>query len=150
MNTKRLIIFLTLFTMIFTSCGIVSKQLPSLIPYRVGEKWGYCDTNKKIVIQPAYDEVGFFSEGLAWVKLNNKYGYINEKGEIIVSPQFDMACDFHDGLARVLVYINTVAVKYGYVDKSGKVVLNLTYDYAEDFENGLARVGVVSPIVHRT
>ncbi len=72
MNMKKLIIFLTLFALIFTSCGIVSKQLPSLIPYRVGDKWGYCDTNKKILIQPLYDEVGFFNEGLAAVKVNGK------------------------------------------------------------------------------
>jgi len=144
MNTKKIIILFSLLVMFFTSCGIVSRKLPSLIPYRVGEKWGYCDINKKIVIKPAYDEAGFFSEGLARVKLNDKYGYINEKGEVIIPPQFDIAYDFHNGLARVAKYINNEE-KFGYIDKSGKIVVNLAYDVADDFENGLAKVGIVKP-----
>ena len=27
----------------------------TLIPYRKKDKWGFCDRNKKIVIQPVYD-----------------------------------------------------------------------------------------------
>jgi len=39
-----------------------------LIPYRKGDKWGFCAPDKKIVIAPKYDDVtSFFDEGLAWV-----------------------------------------------------------------------------------
>jgi len=39
-----------------------------LIPYRKGDKWGYCTPDKKIVIAPKYDDsTRFFDEGLAWV-----------------------------------------------------------------------------------
>src|SRR5947209_576914 len=33
-----------------------------LIPYRKGDKWGFCDGRKQIVIEPKYDEVSPFSE----------------------------------------------------------------------------------------
>ena len=38
-----------------------------LIPYRKGDKWGFCTPDKKIVITPKYDGAGGFIEGLAWV-----------------------------------------------------------------------------------
>ena len=39
-----------------------------LIPYRKGDKWGYCTPNKKIVIAPKFDDgTRFFDKGLAWV-----------------------------------------------------------------------------------
>ena len=44
------------------------EQKQELIPYRKGDKWGYCTPNKKIVISPKYDDgIRFFDEGLAWV-----------------------------------------------------------------------------------
>jgi len=49
------------------------QEPPALIPYKKGDKWGYCDSSKKILIQPAYDEVGFFSEGLAKVIVGGKF-----------------------------------------------------------------------------
>ena len=47
-----------------------------LIPYRKGDKWGFCTPDKKMVVQPKYDEAWRFSEGLAWVKLNGKVCFI--------------------------------------------------------------------------
>jgi len=46
-----------------------------LIPYRKGDKWGFCTPDKKVVVQPKYDDgIRFFDEGLAWVLLNGKWG----------------------------------------------------------------------------
>ena len=47
-----------------------------LIPYRKGDKWGFCTPDKKMVVQPKYDVAWSFSKGLARVKLNGKYFYI--------------------------------------------------------------------------
>lgn len=44
-----------------------AQTQPDLIPYRKGYKWGFCDKNKKIIIECKYDFAWFFSEGLAWV-----------------------------------------------------------------------------------
>jgi hypothetical protein len=35
---------------------------PELIPYREGDRWGFCDRNKKIVIPIKYDGVGVFQK----------------------------------------------------------------------------------------
>jgi len=43
-------------------------QVQQLIPYRKGDKWGFCTPDKKIVIASKYDDgTRFFDEGLAWV-----------------------------------------------------------------------------------
>jgi len=49
-------------------------QRVNLIPYRKGNKWGFSDASKKLVIQPEYAGASFFSEGLAGVVLNGKVG----------------------------------------------------------------------------
>ncbi|EIQ8871589.1 WG repeat-containing protein, partial [Campylobacter coli] len=47
------------------------------------------DKNGKIVIEPKFDGVGNFSEGLARVELNGKYGFIDKSGKIVIEPKFD-------------------------------------------------------------
>ncbi len=43
----------------------LKKQTQTLI-YRVGDKWGFCNSNKKMIIQPPiYNGAYPFSEGLA-------------------------------------------------------------------------------------
>lgn len=75
---------------------------PFLIPYRKGDKWGFCDRDKRIVIECVYDEVDFFSEGLAAVQLNGKYGFVDKTGNVCISTSFDYAYSFNrSGLAAV-------------------------------------------------
>ena len=50
------------------------EQNQELIPYRKGDKWGFCTPDKKIVISPKYDGAWEFTEGFAWVELNGKWG----------------------------------------------------------------------------
>lgn len=69
----------------------------SLIPYRNGNKWGFSTTGKTIVITPRFDEVDWFSEGLAAVKINNKYGYINTQGKLVIPAKFRSAGRFRKG-----------------------------------------------------
>jgi hypothetical protein len=47
----------------------VSDCLPDLIPYRKGDKWGFCDLNKKIVIQCIYDDIKLCANGFFIVML---------------------------------------------------------------------------------
>ena len=88
---------------------------PELIPYKEGDKVGFCDRNKKIVIPIKYDWVWSFSEGLACVKLNGKWGFIDGKGEVVIPIKYDEVGVFSEGLA--LVGLNG---KWGFVDKEGK------------------------------
>ena len=79
---------------------------PSFVPQGmkyVPAKWGYIDKAGTVVISPQYWWVGPFSEGLAFVELEEggKKGYIDREGKIVVRPQFDSARSFQHGLARV-------------------------------------------------
>jgi hypothetical protein len=52
----------------FILCFVIElsiAQLPDLIPYRKGNLWGYCDSNKVVKIEPKFTNVGWF----------DKYGY---------------------------------------------------------------------------
>ncbi len=54
-----------------------------------------------MVIQPQFDEVRSFSEGLAKIKIDGKFGYINTNGQIVIQPRFEESSDFQDGLAAI-------------------------------------------------
>ena len=71
--------------------ALVLAQASELIPYRTTSgKWGYCDKEKHIIIQPRYDEGEFFrSAGCAWVKKGKKWGMIDSTGKEIIAPKYD-------------------------------------------------------------
>src|SRR5664280_620542 len=54
-----------------------NEKVVALIPYRKGDKWGFCNRDRKMVIPTVYDSVDLFSEGLAPVHLNRKFGFID-------------------------------------------------------------------------
>lgn len=87
-------------------------------------KWGFCDKKGKTVINPIFEAVQGFSEGLAIVKdTNDKWGYIDKKGNMVVPYQFDYATHFKDGFATF-----SLGDKWGIINKKGKIILNPQYD----------------------
>ena len=54
-----------------------------------GCKHGLIDSNKIILIPPAYDEVTDFHDGYARVIKNNKLGFVNIKAEEIIPCMYD-------------------------------------------------------------
>lgn len=75
-------------------------------------KWGYLDRDGNMVVQPKYDQIGEFVEGLARVNMGaqwefpgawkgGKWGFIDTSGRVVISIQFDYACDFSSGQASV-------------------------------------------------
>lgn len=103
-----------------------------LIPYRKGDKWGFCTPDKRMVIECLYENVGFFSEGLAAVKQNKKWGYINIKGEVKIPCIYEMAYGFYCGAASV--YINKGGTPY-YIDKDRKLLFTHTQKLLINREN---------------
>ena len=49
------------------------------------DKYGFINTEGKVVIPCIYDEVWGFSEGLAKVKQNDKWFIINIEGKVIIA-----------------------------------------------------------------
>jgi hypothetical protein len=71
---KKIVFLINMMGHLWATC----LQAQELIPYRKGDKWGYCTPDKKVVVQPKYDFARLFSEGLAWVKLNGKWGFMDK------------------------------------------------------------------------
>lgn len=94
MMLKKILVAATL----FLSVNSYAQQTDlSLIPYRVGDKWGYASPDRKIVIPAKYADAGWFSEGLAAVKIGSKYGYINKAGKLVIPAKFTVAKSFRKG-----------------------------------------------------
>jgi hypothetical protein len=116
--------------------------------------YGFVDHSMKAVIEPQFEEVGIFGEGLApmavlaegqeppkkrdwkWRKRRKlTWGFVDKTGKTVIEPAFEDAWPFSDGLASV-----RVGGKWGYVDKTGKTVVEPQYDYAWPFSEGLGRL----------
>jgi hypothetical protein len=111
-----------------------------LFPVDRNGKWGFIDASGKIVIEPAFEEVAHFSEGLAAVKLNDKYGYIDQTGKTVIEPQFRYVFAFREGLAWV------VGETEGFIDKTGQIVLTAPPGtYCREFREGLAKTMLRQP-----
>ncbi len=80
------------------SLGLSAQSIDmSLIPYRSGAKWGFANPDGKIKINPKYDDVQWFSEGFAAVKLGSKWGYINKSGALVIPARYTVAKSFRKG-----------------------------------------------------
>lgn len=96
-------------------------------------KYGVIDCNGNVVVDPIYDEIEDFREGIAVFSKDGKYGAINEKGRIIAEPIFDQLFSFCEGKARFII-----DRKYGYINSFGGIIANGQFDQAEDFHKGIA------------
>lgn len=58
----------------------------SWFPVQVDGKYGFIDRTGKIVIEPTFESVGIFAEGLADAKSGGKWGLIDRTGKLIWEP----------------------------------------------------------------
>lgn len=99
-----------------------------LIPFRKGNWWGFSVPDGTIVIEPKYDGVARFSEGMAMVwfedktananvnrggkssgnnssgKPDRKIGFIDKNGKEVIPVEYDNATPFRDGWTLVTRY----------------------------------------------
>jgi hypothetical protein len=108
------------------------------------QKWGFIDADGKVVIQPTWDAVGWwstmgqsgaFNEGLCGISQNGKWGYIDAGGNLVIPIQFDAAGPFMEGMTTV-----KLGNQVGFIDKTGHYAINPQFDEAYWFHNGLAVV----------
>lgn len=102
-------------------------------------KEGYIDKSGHIAIASQFWDAGYFSEGLARVKVTDegKYGYIEKSGQVVIAPQFKNADHFKEGLAVVGMVDEG---KYGYINRSGDLIIPPQFNKAHSFNGGLAYV----------
>ena len=106
-------------------------------PYStVDNNYGFINKKGQPVTPCIYEEVSYFNEELAAVKMYNKWGFIDTKGKMVIKPEFDVTEGFFYGLAMVCSN-----GKCGFIDKTGKLVIPLKFTEANSFfPNGLAAV----------
>jgi predicted DNA-binding WGR domain protein len=97
------------------------------------ENYGYVNKAGETVINPQFDLVSHFSEGLAKIQQKNKNGFIDKSGKIIINPQFDHVSDFHNGRAAF-----SNGNQKGYIGTKGNYIINPQFDDAGDFREGMA------------
>lgn len=99
------------------------------------------------MIEAKYDDIGRFSEGLAWFILDEKVGFLDKTGKVVIPPTYALddehqsmpVGNFNSGLAWFRKGSGEDA-REGYIDKTGKVVIEAKFLVAFDFEHGLAEV----------
>jgi len=124
-----------------------------LFPIQVGDKFGYIDVNGLVIIEPKYDDCEYFSEGLAYVKLDGKVGFINSKEELKISfRKFERySSDFNFPKEDSRKFLNGLVVfkgkdgKYGFLDKNGEWAIEPKYLAVAPFYEGFAVVEIAAP-----
>ncbi len=133
---KLQISLVILFTIIFNLADAQNNN-DILIPYRKGDKWGYCDTNAKIIIAPIYDEVDFFGyfnssfSNIALVKTNGKQGLINTNGKEILPLIFDKIDHLSCGKIQDKILRVRIGDKYGLVTYENKAITKMEFSSLE-------------------
>jgi len=100
-------------------------------------KWGFVDKSGEWIIQPEYESVGSFSEGLAPVKnTSGDWIFIDKEGKVVLSS-YKKPLSFSEGLAAACKPKNDT---YGYIDRSGNWIIKPQFDNAYSFADGVALV----------
>lgn len=139
--------------------SVTSKLLAlselQLIPYRKGDKWGFCTPNKKIVIDCVYEWAYPFVDEMAIINLKEKWKFVDKKGNEISPSNYDSISNFLESMATVnkpesnkaYCYSENLAPiivngKYGFIDLDGKEVIACKYDFTYPFAEGLGKVKI--------
>ncbi len=97
-------------------------QTDYLIPFRDGNKWGYCDTLGRMVIPTKFDEAVRFFYGYAHVRIGKENAIIDKTGKIKLKGDFSIDNPY-DGFASI-----TTKNKVGLANiDNGKILLAPIY-----------------------
>ena len=94
-------------------------------------KWGYKDKNGEIVVNPKFDDVAPFFDGIAVFVSGDRWGAVDKKGDIVINPQYDTLSYDGNGL-----FIAKVGKKWGWVNKKGETVINPQFDATAGYCGG--------------
>jgi hypothetical protein len=88
-----------------------------------------------VYVEPIYEYIDVFYNGLAIVKRDGKWGMINKLGKEIVEPKYDYINPYSCGFARI-----AKNGKVGFLDKNFKESISPKFNHAYPFKDGLALV----------
>jgi len=113
---------------------------PDLIPFRVGEKWGFCDKNRNIKIPLLFDEARPFCEGIAAIRVDDLWGFIDAEGKKICDCKYNRVTDFKNGYASVQYCrynTNLDFINWGIINRSGVIIIETKYGSVGEYSSGL-------------
>ena len=124
---------LVLVSILVASCGM--DRIIEVFPVKLGDKWGYVDSDGKYIINPIYDNAYCFFDGLAMVVKDGKVGYINSSGKEVISPEYKGGTNFSEGKAFVVMDGEPIKC----INTSGKELFSLeNIEWAYNFHEGLS------------
>ncbi len=109
-----------------------------------GIKKGFIDKTGATSVNPKYNIIDAYSEGLAsagfinFSSMESKSGFIDETGVMVINPEYEVTSPFKEGLACV----KTTDQKWGYLNKKGEMVIPAKFDGAYSFHDGAASIKV--------
>lgn len=90
-----------LFEMDNADCRLAGNNL-GIVAFKKNDLWGLLDTTGKVILEPQYNDISFYQNGLLSVKnRNNLFGYVDARGVAVIPPQFTRAQDFYSSYAGV-------------------------------------------------
>lgn len=99
------------------------------------ENWGVIDRKGDWIVEPTFQWIGEFNDGLAPFYSNDRIGFFDLAGKIVIPEQFDDATGFAEGLAAVVK-----DQRWGFIDTKGRFVIKPQFYGADSFSTGLASV----------
>jgi hypothetical protein len=103
---------------------------------RIGDKWGYIDSNGYMVVAVMYDVAHPFSEGRAAVRSGDRWCYIDIHGASVVPA--------NRGAESPIPLLKPIELgnMWGYADADGVMIIPAVYKRADTFRGDRARVRV--------
>lgn len=98
-------------------------------------RMGFIDRKGQVVIEPGFEVVQDFGEGLAAVRIKSdeRWGFIDRAGKRVIGAEYEAAGRFSEGLCAV-----KQGGRWGYIDKDGDWLIPPAYAEARQFLEGLA------------
>lgn len=128
----RFLLIIGMFQLFLSTHVTAQSDRKILIPYRLQDKWGFSDTLGRIMIEPVYDSVGFFSgdrtkdrEELAWVTKNEKQGAVNKNGQLILEAMYDSVAIN----SRNKFCLTELNGKKSIISINGQIIIPPNYDH---------------------
>jgi predicted alpha/beta superfamily hydrolase len=118
-------------TVVFFVISICYAQ--TLVPYRIGDKWGYAEMGtKKLIIPIIYDYAKPFINDMGMVKIFDKWGFIDKTGNQITPIKYSFIADFNRGGFAYCTYNG----KYGWLNSKGVEIVPTIYTSTSSFTTG--------------
>jgi len=117
---------------------------------KVGDRWGFLNTDGKLAIPVKYEKVTVFNSGYAAVQRDKKFFVLDHKGTEF-PVDFAGIVDLNE-FSEKLASFKTDAGLIGFIDGTGKIVIQAKFQSAGDFHGGLAwakstsgKIGYIDP-----